>query len=750
MLARRPPWLAELLWVLGTAFVAMLAAVVDLRLWDASLHIPFANAPAGDSTFFLASVKGVVEHGWFIHNPDLAAPLGQTNLDFAASFGDTGHYVIIKALALFVGNPVVVFNLFYLLAFPLIAITAFLVLRDLGSARLPALVAAVLFAVLPYHQLRQEAHLFLVAYYGIPLGVWLTVALAEGRTLLARADRRRTAITLAACIVVASASNYYAVFAVLTLLLVVPVAALAQRSRAIAVQGLLVVVAIGFVFGLCHAPTVIYAAQHGRNTAIAERSPAESEVFGLKLTQLVLPRPEHRIAAFARRGAVYERQTPLVSEGFSPSLGVVATLGLIGAVVALLATGLGPAAVSLRRQRMSIAGAVALVCFAIGTVSGISALIAFELTPQVRGWNRISLLIAFAALLVVALALTAAGERWRTRGRPAWVVGLIVVAIGVLGYLDQTSPHDVPAYAANAAIWNNDETFVHGMEQRLPRGTSVLQLPYIPYPENGPVLGMSDYDHFKPYVHSHHLRWSYGVTKGRPDDWEDDARVFAPQELAMLATTAGFGAVYINRAGLADRGAAIDAGLTKLTGAGPAGSSSDGGQAYYDLRPFAARLARTTTPSERHVLRDALIRPADISYGAGFSFQEADAGGQFRWAAADALLTVANPQPVNRRIRLVATIFGGGPQPSTVQVGLPDGTHRTLTTSDKGAPLDLTFVVVPGRNELHLQTFGPQAPSAPNNVRDQHLRVVSLSLRDEQVEPRLLATLIAAANKNAS
>jgi phosphoglycerol transferase len=745
MLARRPSWLGELLWVLGTALTATLVTIIDLKLWDASMSVPISGA-FNDATFFLSAVKGVVEHGWFWHNPDLAAPFGQTNFDFAADFGDSGHYAVIRVLAVFLHNPVVAFNAFYLLCFPLTAVTAYLVLRDLGSARLVALVMGVLFAFLPYHLLRHQNHLFLAAYYAVPLGVWLVVALAEGRTLLDRRDKRRTAITLLVCAVVASASNYYAVFAMIALLLVVPVAALAQRSRPMAVQGLLVLVAIGIVFGLCHAPPVIYASEHGRDTAIAERQPVESEDFGLKLTQMVLPRPDHRLGFLARRGAAYEARTRIVGEGFSPSLGIVATFGLLGAIVVLLTTGLGNAAVPLRRRRMSIAGAVALVCFLVGTVSGISALIAFELTPQVRGWNRISLLIAFASLLVVALALTALGERWRERGRPAWILGVAVAAIGVLGVLDQTSVHDVPAYAAIKAGWNNDAAFVATMENRLPHGTDVLQLPYVPYPENGPVNGMLDYDLFKGYLHSRHLRWSYAATKGRPADWQDDTASLAPGELAMLSTTAGFGAVYVDRAGFVDHGAAIDAALTKVTGAGPAAASADARLEFYDLRPLAGRVAKVTTLSERHVLRDALLKPVELAYGPGFSYQEVAAGAPFRWAAADARLQVDNPLPYTRRVRLTATIFGGGPQPSTVAMTLPDGRRRTVTTSDKGAPLDVVFAVKPGGGSLRLQTTGPAAPNVPGNIRDQHLRVVDPQLRDQQLSAALLAKLIADAN----
>ncbi|MEA2150424.1 MAG: hypothetical protein QOD69_2254 [Solirubrobacteraceae bacterium] len=742
MPASRPTWLRELLWVLGTALVATLVTVIDLELWNASASIPISGA-FNDATFFLSAVKGVVEHGWFWHNPDLAAPFGQTNFDFAADFGDSGHYLVIRVLALFIHDPVVVFNAFYLLCFPLTAVTAYLVLRDLGAARMAALVMGVLFAFLPYHLLRHQNHLFLAAYYAVPLGVWLVVALSEGRTLIARGDRRRTAITLLVCAVVASASNYYAVFAMLAILFVVPVAALAQRSPRIVLQGALVLVAIGIVFGLCHAPPVIYAKEHGRNTAIAERGPAESEDFGLKLTQMVLPRPDHRIGALARRAVAYEARTPLTAEGFSPSLGIVATLGLLGAVVVLLTTGLGNRAVSLRRQRVSTAGAIALVCFLIGTISGISALIAFEITPQVRAWNRISLLIAFAALIAAALALTALSDRLRARGRQAWIFGALVAAIGVLGILDQTSAHDIPGYPSIAAGWRNDDAFVHGMEDRLPHGSAVLQLPYTPYPENGPVNGMLDYDLFKGYLHSRHLRWSYGSTKGRAADWQADVQALAPDDLAIAATTAGFRALYVDRAGYADHGAAVDAALTKVTGAGPAGASADGRLDWYDLRPLAARVAQHATPQQRVVVRDALLHPIDLAFGPGFSFPQADAAGPFRWGAADAQLVLDNPLHTPRSVRLTGTLVGGAAQPSTVTIRLPGGRTSTVTASAAGAPLDVRFVVAPGGATVALHTDGPPAPNDPNDIRDKRLRISSPLVREDLLAPDALAKLAA-------
>ena len=744
-LETRPPWLPELAWAAATALVTMIVVVVDLKLWNMQGRVPIFPA-GGDASYYLATVKDVVsDHGWFWHNSDLGAPFGQDNYDFAAPFGDTAHYVIVWLLGLVLGDAVLVFNAFFLLCFVLIAVIAYAVLRDLGAAPPAALVAGVLFAILPYHLLRNEAHLFLTAYYAVPLAVWLVVTVSEGRRLVDRAAPRRTLLVVAVCLVVGSASNYYAVFALLVLLTVVPVAALARRSKAIALQGAAVTALVGASFLLSHAPAIIHPLVNGANDNVAQREPGESELFGLKLAYMVIPRPEHRVPVLARRGQHYARETPLRAEGFDPALGTVATLGLICALVILLMTGLGNPTASVRRTRIAIAGAVALASFMIGTIGGGSTLIAYELTAQVRAWNRFALVIAFAALLTVALLLTALAGRWRARGRPAWAVGVLAAIVGAVGVLDQTTPHDAPAYDAIAASWKADADFVAQMEARLPAGANVLQLPYMSYPENGSLHGIGDYDLFKGYLHSDDLRWTYGAVRGRTSDWLAARQTLAPEQLATAAAAAGFGAVYLDRAGYGDGGEAVAAVLAALTGPGNSGRSADGRLQFFDLRPVAARLAAQTTAVERKQLSDALLYPVALGYGDGFYYQELEGQTLFRWARGDARLTLDNPRPGTRGLRLTATLTGGAATPSTVTVTLPGGSRRTLSVTSKPTQVSLPLTLKRGDSTVRLQTDGPPAPNPPGNVRDLRLRVTDAKIEYAPLQPRRLARYTAAA-----
>ena len=726
--------------MLATALVASLVVFVDLKLWRMSAHVPLFGAD-GDDAFFLAAVKDVVEHGWFVSNPDLGAPFGQSNYDFAALFGDLAHFGIVKLLAIAFGDPVVVFNAFFLLGFPLVAVVAYGVLRDLGAPPAVALVAGVLFAFLPYHMLRNQQHLFLSAYYAVPLAVWLVVALAEGRTLIERRLSRRTLTTVGVCLVVSAASAYYAVFALIALLVVVPVAALAWRSRAMALQCAVVVGVVFAGFVACHSPPIVHALVDGRNDAVARRSPVESELLGLKLTHMVIPRPGHRLGFMSRRGERYAKATPTTAEGFSPALGSVATIGLAGAILVLLATGLGSRQATLRRRRIAAAGATALGCFVVGTVGGGSALIAFELSPQVRAWNRLSILIAFAALLTVALALTALSQRWRARGRSRWPFAAVLVAIGVAGLLDQTSPRDAPDYRAIAASWRDAGDFVRVMETRLPARTNVLQLPWMSYPENGPLNAMRDYDHLKGYLHSTRLRWSYGAMKGRPTDWHDNAQVLGGSNLATAAMIAGFGAIEVDRRGYAYDGADVIGSLSKLVGADHTASSASGRLQFFDLRDAAARVTAKTTPPDRRDISDALLYPVTVNYGAGFSYQDYESAVPFRWAAADATLRLDNTLDKPRRVRFTAALFGGGSEPSTVTVTFPGGLQQTVAATSAGTEYGADLVVPPGGGVVRIRTRGPAAPLIAGNVFDRRLRIKDPRVREHAIADARLTRL---------
>src|SRR4051794_4759609 len=190
-----------------------------LRLWHADLTIPFEYH--GDALLNLAWVKGLIENGWYLHNDAVGAPAGLDMRDFPLA--DNLHFLILKLIAAFTSNPALVINLFFLLTFPLSAVTALFVFRRLEVGYVPAFVGSLLFAFLPYHFLRGQGHLFLAAYYLVPLAVLVMLWLYLDRGLFfawdeaAQAPRwqptnRRTLGAVLVCLLTGGAGVYYAFF----------------------------------------------------------------------------------------------------------------------------------------------------------------------------------------------------------------------------------------------------------------------------------------------------------------------------------------------------------------------------------------------------------------------------------------------------------------------------------------------------------------------------------------------------------
>jgi phosphoglycerol transferase len=147
-----------------------------------------------------------------------------------------------------------------------------------------------------------------------------------------------------------------------------------------------------------------------------------------------------------------------------------------------------------------------------------------------------------------------------------------------------------------AASWNNDQAFVDAIERRMPTGTMIFQFPPTPFPEAGTLNQMTDYSHLRGYLHDDGtLRWSYGAVKGRPRaDWQTVVRnqigpIGALQPLLGL----GFRGYWIDTFGYSPgEGETLVKVVAKAIRTQPI-RSRDGRFAFFDLRPFRARLHKS-------------------------------------------------------------------------------------------------------------------------------------------------------------
>jgi hypothetical protein len=549
------------------AALSSLAGFLVLEPWRGSLHVPYNYT--GDANFYHSMLKGILEHGWFWHNPNLGAPEGQQLFDYPGLSGDPLNVVLMKAIALFTSDAAVVVNVFYLLTFPLVGLAAYLVLRRFAVSPASAIACSILYTVLPYHFWRQEGHLLLSAYYVVPLGAYLVLAVAGDRPLWAR--WRLTLGTLGLCAVIGFASGgyYYAAFTMILVGAVALIRGAVTRSRRPLVHGGAVVGALVAMSLITLMPSFVYWAQHGRNDIVAHRLPAETELYGLKLTQLVLPIDQHRINRLGELRREYNggSASPVTEATFSTPLGIVGTVGflfLLAVSVLQMASPGKPVA----RPVLGHAGLATVLALLFAWTGGLSTWVA-AVWPQIRAWNRLSIFIAFFALLAVGLLLDRGLELLRSRrGGVVLGAGLLLVVLSV-GVLDQTSTAYKPAFGQIEAEYRSDGDFVAAIEERLPAGAMVFQLPYRPFPEAPPLVAMVDYDLFRGYLHSDDLRWSYGFMKGRPGDPSPELAEEPTAQMVRDVAAAGYDGIYVDRFGYEDSAAKLEQELAAATGEQP-------------------------------------------------------------------------------------------------------------------------------------------------------------------------------------
>ncbi|HEV8549845.1 MAG TPA: hypothetical protein VGQ57_12470, partial [Polyangiaceae bacterium] len=639
-------------------------------------------------------------------NPLLGAPFRQTMYDHPV--GAFAHFACLRLLSWVFRDAALTVNVFYLLGFSLVTATSLSVARRFGLGRATALVVALLYAFAPYHLLRGETHLFLSTYYVVPVAILAVYRLATGDVDFRWPLERRTLCVLAALVLVASANVYYAFFTGVLLL----VHGAARALRAHRVRPFVTAVALGAVlagsFALNIAPNLVHFASHGRNRGGADRTPIEAEVHGLRPGSLVMPLPDHRVPALREARQKYDRgRAPL--ENASATLGAAGTLGLFLLLAELF-----------RRRDERLARFLAesnLVLLLLGATGGAGSLIALFVTPLLRAYSRVSIFIAFLALLALGRALEAATRWLAVKLAPRFekialqrVEGLLATLTLTLGLLDQTSPALVPNHAALARSYRDDERLLRTVEASLSPGSSLFTLPYLAFPEGSEAIASNDL--LRGYLHSRTLRFSAGAMNGTyAARWQKDVAEQSPEELVRLLRRAGFAGLYVDRRGMGDP--VLENALAPLLGAPWTNAQRD--LAVYPLARDDRGAPAAASAPDAH----ALERVVPLQWS-NFYDEEHNRAHRWRWSAGAAGITLQNVAKGPQRVRIRFDLYAAAAHPLALRMGGLLRGDRTLTTESQH--VDATVVVPAGTDTLW---FSPSRETAV-----QGNRILSFAVRD--------------------
>lgn len=657
---------------------------------------------SGDALEVLTHIQAAAE--WDVlptvrdHVHRLAAPFGGAWSEYPAA--DDVLLLGIGQLSRIVGLAAAA-NFALMLAQMTAAGAFFFAARWLGNRREWSAVGAILFAF-SYHNIsRGLPHLSLVFSYTIPLGLLSCWLVARSRRLHARSPAAFLCFVSA---VGTGIGNPYNLFLFVQLMGWAVIAqALTRRRAANLVAGIAWIGVAMVTFFVVNADVWLAVPDEGAAPLIA-RNYGGVEQYALKPIELFLPPANHRFAPLAFWGHRYLRWSDWQGETFSAYLGIVAGIGIVVLLASLVVRAL--------RQRRITPGRELQALWVLGfsTIGGGNSVLALFTGLNIfRATNRYSeFLLAIGLFVVVRLA----SLRSRRLPRPlSLATAALLLGIGLLDQIP-ASPSEA-ARVRPAQRWAADERFGAELERALPANAMVFQLPYVGFPEARSVGHLPDYEHFRPYLHTSTLRFSYGALKGRArSEWYRNYADLPPGVLVPKLQQCGFAAICIDRRGYENGARELLADFRRL-GVTPMMVSPSGDQIVLPLQPA------------RHPTLPLATR---LTFGEGWN---RPGSGLNRWAYGPASMAYFNPEAVPIKVDLMLVVTGEGSRRFTLSAN-----DRPLVATKIDASAQTIRVpsleLLPGITRFDLSTAEPAVRTSEerSRLRAFAVRNVRLALHD--------------------
>jgi len=692
----------------------------SFRIWESKFLLPLDYRL--DTLNSLTAIKQQVTQDSIYNNINIGAPYGASYYNRVNT--DGLFYLIIKLLSLFIKQPTILINVFFLLTFVLTSILTLYVFLEFRIRHLLAILGSIIFSFLPYHLLRGERHLFLSAYFMIPVFVGLLLKIVSNEVHLDKSLKNKPLlIGSLIALLIASSGIYYAFFAVFFLLVTILVCIIQNQNKTTILTGVffLFVVFLGIFINLL--PIIISSKQNGKTPAAVTRQASDAETYSLKFIRLFLPLKSYRIKPLSVIKEKVETMYSSSADEKTEYLGLIGSLGF--GILTLVILGYRP-----KLKQMDLLKNLAifnLIGLFLSISSGLGLLIALTVLPPIRAYDRISPFIAFFCLFAFLLICQQFINSAKTSKIKIFRY-LIILALFVIGLSDQIIWYR-PNYDTIRKEFESDASFVNQIERQVPAKSMIFQLPYKQFPETGPIDRLYDYDLFKGYYHSNTLRFSYGVMKETEGDLRNISVVSLPVE-HMVKTMAAldYSGIYIDRFGYQDNGQSLEKDLSKIINVKPI-VSNDQRLSFFPLIKYNAVLKSRLKQKQSQKETDLLISPLILKWQSGFSNFEQNGVENWRWCGETGTLTILNNTQNTIKSKIRMSIASANEEYSDLQIK-SSSFNETLKINSKPSPYAKDIVIAPGTYTLNFYTNAKRI-AVVNDPRIINFRVINFTIDNE-------------------
>jgi phosphoglycerol transferase len=690
-----------------------------------SFYIPWLYG--GDAMFTSIIIKSLINTNSFLTNVFLGSPFnGFQMYDFPMD--EFANLAIIYIETFFTDNYACILNFFYLLTFLLTALTSLYTCRRLGLNRAFSLFVSVLFVFSPYHFYRGESHLFLSAYYAVPLYTLMALSLFLTPTwknfvFFTKNDWKKNLFLIIIILFIATSGIYYAFFGCFFILIAGLYRALEEENINPLLKNSLLIGIILLAVLLALSPSIFYHLEHGQNLNVAHRAPSETERYGLKIIQLLLPTQWSGFSFMDSLKNVYNSSS-IINENYSASLGLIGSIGFLLLFLPIIGR-----KIHFFDGKIRVLTLLNLSAILLASVGGFGTVIAYTIFSSIRCYNRISIFILYFSLLGLALMLQKLFIKFFNNQSKlySWLIMPCMLFFGLYAQVGHYTP---PSYASIQKQFQNDEQFVRKIESHLPPKSAIFQLPYFAFPESPPVNNMPAYSYFRGYLHSHQLRWSAGAMKGRPvATWQKTVSEKPLPQLLHEIVIAGFSGITIDRNGYTDHGKVLESELTMLLHQKPLISPMND-LTFFDLRQYAKQLLQNM-PSiillqeTKETLQEMSLQ---MIWSTGFSHIESREDSTWRWSNKTSVLSFTNYLETPTTIQLNFQLATNYRSPSHVTVQTQQWSEKRFSVTNAGTDVELLLTLPPGKTDIIFSTDAIRV-NAPNDSREMYFRINNFSTK---------------------
>ena len=687
------PW-----WVLLFLVVVLLWCAAYNRWTVDSWRTPIVYK--GDAAAVMANAKAFASGEIKFILPKYPASLGAP---FVANWNDypspaEGVFLwaalLVRLFGIFVGS-----NLALLSAHLLAAASFYYVARKLGYQRMLSIAGAVLFSMSRFAFARNLSHIGPMFYWHVPLALLVLWQCGGSSSVLK--DKRKLIFCFVVAVLLGIQDPYFSGIFLQFLVFTSVILLIRREPWPRVLFPILIASVVLAVCVLMNVDTFYNRLVNGPNSVALIRNYAALEVYALKPLELFLP-AFHRVSAL--RDWVHDaylEQAFVLGEIGSAYLGIIG-IGGLGWLVWATAR----AAINRAKERIPSHFWLVLWILIYSVIGGANGFLGLFGVILFRGTNRYSIVILAILLLFLVRQLSGLTRIWNRLA-----VLILATSITIIGFLDQSprppGPSDIAKVSKQVA---SDARLVAILEEKLPSAAMIFELPVVVFPEAGALREMQDYEHFRPYLQSHSLRFSYGNIKGRTrEQWQNEAGRSAGTVLINTLERYGFSAILINKKAYEARGAAL---LAELVATGHCELLCE----FEDL--VCLRI---------HPSRNPILPP---EFDGNWSALERSATDNWRWSSGDASIILYNQgaRPKEMRLSFLLSSFGS----RTIQIS-NDGQELFAGAFSDGfssKSLNLVVKVPPGHCEVRFHTNVPGASPGNGDERKLAFNVRNFTIED--------------------